>query len=66
MDEIFPTFPQEFKILARRKKLRRLEDIMAFNVAGQIYGDTDIQDLPPPKTIKRYKYMYLDTFSVDL
>ena len=66
LDEIFPTLHQEFKIIARRKKLRKLEEIAAFNVARHISGEADLEELPLSKTIKKFIYMYLDTFSVDL
>ena len=57
---------QEFEITARRRKLRRLEHIAAFNVAKQLSGQTDAEELPLPKTMKKLMNMYLETFSVDL
>ena len=57
---------QKFEITARRRKLRRLEHIAAFNVAKQLSGQTDAEELPLPKTLKKLIIIYLDTFSVDL
>ena len=66
LDEIFPDFQQNFKITARRKKLRRLEQIAALNVARQISCEADAEDLPLPKPLKKLIKTYLDTFSVDV
>ena len=55
---------QEFEITVRRRKLRRLEHIAASNVAKQLFGQTDEEELPLLKT--RLINMYLDTFSIDL
>ena len=57
---------QTFEITARRRKLRRLEHIAAYNVAKQLSGKSDAEELPLPKTMKKLIIMYLDTFSVDL
>ena len=66
LDEYFPDFQQNFKITARRKKLRRLEQIAALNVARQISCEADVEDLTLPKPMKKLVKMYLDTFSVDV
>ena len=66
LNENSPTLHQEFKITARRKKLRRLEHIAAYNVARHIYGETDAEELPLPKTMKKLICEFLDTFSVNL
>ena len=62
----FPDFQQNFKITVRRKKLRRLEQIAALNVARQISCEADVEDLTLPKPMKKLVKMYLDTFSVDV
>ena len=49
-----PTLHQKIKITARRKKLRRLEHIAAYNVARHISGETDAEELPLPKTMKKF------------
>ena len=64
--EISSSVHQEFKITARRKKLRRLEQIAAFNVATQLSCQSDTKELPLPKPMKKLINMYIDTFSVDL
>ena len=66
LHETSTTIHQEFKITARRKKLRRLENIAAFNVARQLSSEADIQELQLPKTMKKIINMYLDTFSINL
>ena len=64
--EISSSVHQEFKITARRKKLRRLEQIAAFNVATQLSCQSDTKEFPLPKPMKKLINMYIDTFSVDL
>ena len=66
LDEIFQDVQQNFKITARRKKLRRLEQIAALNVARQISCEADAEDLPLHRPLKKLIKMYLDTFSVDV
>ena len=66
LHEISSTVHQEFEITARRKKLRRLEQIAAFNVATQLSCQSDTKELPLPKPMKKLVNMYIDTFSVDL
>jgi hypothetical protein len=66
LNETSATLHQEFRITARRKKLRRLENIAAYNVARHISGETDAEELPLPKTMKKLICKFVDTFSVDL
>ena len=66
LHETSTTIHQEFEITARRKKLRRLEHIAAFNIAQQLSGQADAQELPLPNKMKKLITMYLDTFSIDL
>jgi hypothetical protein len=61
--EISSTVHQEFEITARRKKVRRLEQIGAFNIAIQLSCQSDTKELPIPKPMKKFIKMYLDTFS---
>ena len=53
-DETFPTISQGFKVTAKRKRLRRLKDISAYNVAKSIVSQTDIEsfDIPHSQTWK--------------
>ena len=57
---------QEFEITARKRKIKRLKHMSAFNVSKQLSGQTDAEELQLPKTMKKLINMYLDTFSVDL
>ena len=66
LHEISSKVHQEFKITLRRKKLRRLEQIAAFNKATKHTCQSDTKELPVPKSIKKLINMYIDTFSVDL
>ena len=59
-------YPQEFGITATRKRVIRLEQIAAFNVAKQLSCQSDNKELLLPKPMKKYINMYVDTFSVDL
>ena len=51
LNEISPSVHQEFEITARRKKLRRLEQIAAFNVATQLSCQSDTKELTLPKSM---------------
>ena len=43
---------QSFTLKAKRKRLRRLKEIAAFNVAKHIYSEDDLNILEIPKTLK--------------
>ena len=66
LTENYQELHKEFRITARRKKLRRLEHIAAFNVARHILCEEDTRELPIPNPLKKVIKIYLDTFSVDL
>merc|ERR1712082_162575 len=66
LHEISSTVHQEFEITATRKKLTRLEQISAFNVAKQLSCRSDTKELPLPKPMKKLINLYIDTFSVEL
>ena len=66
LDEISRTLLQGFTITARRRKLRRLKDISAYIVAGQISGKSDIKNLQLPISLNRLVASFLDTYSRDL
>ena len=66
LTEIFREHHKIFKITARRKKLRRLEHMAAFNVARHILCEADAEELPLPNSLKKVIQMYLDSFSVDI
>ena len=42
-DETFPTLSQGFEVKAKRKRLRKLKDIAAYNVAKFIVTENDIK-----------------------
>ena len=64
-DETFPTISQGFKVTAKRKRIRRLKDISAYNVAKSIVSQTDIETLDIPHSLQSLVSMYLDTHSGD-
>ncbi len=43
-----------YKNLKKKKQFRKLTPIAAFNVARQLSGQTDTQELPLPKTMKTF------------
>ena len=64
-DETFPTISQGFKVTAKRKRLRKLKDIAAYNVAKLIVSQTDIETLDIPHSLHSLVSMFLDTQSGD-
>ena len=52
-----------FKIKAKRKRLRRLKDIAAFNVAKHLASESDVESLYIPKTLKPIVRKYIITYS---
>ena len=64
-DETFPTISQGFKVTAKRKRLRKLKDIAAYNVAKLIVSQTDIKTLDIPHSLHSLVSMFLDTNSGD-
>ena len=64
-DETFPTISQGFKVTAKRKRLRKLKDIAAYNVAKLIVSQTDLETLDIPHSLISLVSMFLDTHSGD-
>jgi hypothetical protein len=64
-DETFPTISQGFKVTAKRKRLRKLKDIAAYNVAKSIVSQTDIETLDIPHSLHSLVSTFLDTQSGD-
>jgi hypothetical protein len=64
-DETFPTISQGFKITAKRKRLRTLKEIAAYNVTKCITSESDVQNLEIPHSLHGLVSMYLDTYSGD-
>ena len=54
---------QAFTIRAKRKKLRRLKDVAAYNVAQYISCDTDVEDLQV--SLRKLVKPYVITISGD-
>ena len=52
-----------FKIKAKRKRIRRLKDIAAFNVAKHLASESDVESLFIPKTLKPIVNKYIITYS---
>ena len=64
-DETFPTLSQGFEVKANRKRLRKLKDIAAYNVAKFIVGENDIETLNLPKSLQSLVSKFLDIYSGD-
>ena len=54
---------QSFTLKAKRKRLRRLTEIAAFNVAIRIYSEDDLDILEMPKTLKPLVKTFINTYS---
>ena len=65
-DETFPTISQGFKVTAKRKRLRKLKDIAAYNVAKLIVSQTDLETLDIPHSLISLVSMFLDTHSGEI
>ena len=64
-DETFPTLSQGFEVKAKRKRLRRLKDIAAYNVAKFIVSENDIKTLNLPNSLQSLVSKFLDIYSGD-
>ena len=64
-DETFSTFAQGFRLKARRKRLRKLKDIAAYNVAKYIASESDVKVLEIPCSLHSLISIFLDTYSGD-
>ena len=51
-DETCSTLSQGFEVKAKRKRLRKLKDIAAYNVAKFIVSENDIETLNLPNSLK--------------
>ena len=63
IEEASPTLFQEFKILADRKQLETLEDIVAYNVARLISDESNLENLQLPRALNRLVATFLDKYS---
>ncbi len=56
---------QAFTIRAKRKKLRSLKDVAAYNVAQYLSCHRDVEDLQVPISLKKLFKPFVTTFSGD-
>jgi hypothetical protein len=64
-DETFPMLSQGFEVKAKRKRLRKLKDISAYNVAKFIVSENDIETLNILHSLHSLVSIFLDTNSGD-
>ena len=74
-DETFPTLAQGFMVKAKRKRLRTLKDIAAYNVAKNTTSESDVKIVEIPRSLhflghlfRRLSYSiisYLDVSRLD-
>ena len=64
-DETFPTFSQGFIVKAKRKRLRTLKHIAAYNVAKSTASESDVKILEIPCCLHVLVTKFLDTYSGD-
>ena len=65
LNEFFPTLMKGYIITAKRRKLRKLEQISAYNVAKCLSSEDDIGKLYIPRSLYRVVATFLDTYSGD-
>ena len=65
LHEDFPTLMKGYQITAKRKRLRTLKQIAAYNVAKCISSESDVQNLHIPQSLYKLVLMFLDTYSGD-
>ena len=65
LHEFFPTILKGYCITAKRKKIRTLEQIAAFNVAECLSSAEDIKQLQIPQSLYKLIIKFLDTYSGD-
>ena len=61
--ENFPTLMKSYQISAKRKQLRTLKQIPAYNVAKCISSKSDVQNLHIPQSLYKLDSIFLDTYS---
>ena len=61
---------QGFIVKAKRKRLRRLQDIAAFNLAQHLVSEAEVKSLNIPKTliplVKRFLVTYSGSYIIDM
>ena len=64
-DERFSNLSKGFLLKAKRKQLRTLKDIAAYNVAKYIESTGDVKVLKVPQSLHNFVSKFLDTYSGD-
>ena len=61
---------QGFTVKAKRKRLRRLQDIAAFNLAQHLVSEVEVESLNIPQTlipiVKRFLVTYSGSYIIDM
>ena len=61
---------QGFTVKAKRKRLRRLQDIAAFNLALHLVSEVEVESLNIPQTlisiVKRFLVTYSGSYIIDM
>jgi hypothetical protein len=65
LSETTDEFLQAFTIRAKRKKLRRLKDVAAYNVAQYLSCHSDVEDLQLPISLRKLVKPFVITISGD-
>ena len=65
LHENFPTLMKGYQVTAKRKRLRTLKQIAAYNVAKNISCKSDVQKLHIPQSLYTLVSVFLDTYSGD-
>ena len=63
LHEYFPTIMRGYIITAKRKKLRTLKEIAAYNVAKCLSNEEDIKQLQIPRSLYKLVTTFLHTYS---
>ena len=63
LQDMLPTLLQGFMISGKRKKLRTLKQISAYNVAKCLTSENDVKKLELPTSLYKLVLLFLDTYS---
>ena len=61
----FPTLMKGYQVTAKRKRIRTLKQIAAYNVAKNISCKSDVMKLHIPQSLYKLISVFLDTYSGD-
>jgi hypothetical protein len=65
VDEAYEDLIQGFTLQAKRRRLRRLSDLAAFNIAQYLESESDVDCLEVPRNLKTIVKQFLVTYSED-